>query len=165
MVFNSSNPSIFNSMHPEQKVFEKFIRNGQTLAIAESCTGGLMGALLKNIPGASTFFLLGVVAYDNAAKSRILGVPSALFKKYGAVSAPVAKVMAQGVRKILETDYGLGLTGIAGPGGASKDKPVGLVFIAVSKGSKTIVKKFLFKGTRLAIKKQAAQTALKMLAK
>ena len=77
----------------------------------------------------------------------------------------MARVMAQGVRKILKTDYGLSVTGIAGPGGATKTKPVGLVIIALSTGQKTIVKKFLFKGTRLAIKKKAAQAALKMLAK
>ena len=91
--------------------------------------------------------------------------PLPLLKKYGAVSAHVASIMAQGVRKILKTDYGLSVTGIAGPGGATKSKPVGLVFIALSTKQKTIVKKFLFKGTRLAIKNQACQTALKMLAK
>ena len=109
--------------------------------------------------------LLGIIAYDYAAKTKVLGVPSALLKKHGAVSSPVAGLMAQGVRKILKTDYGLSITGIAGPGGATKTKPVGLVFISVSTKQKTIVKKFLFKGTRLAIKKQAAQDALKMLAK
>jgi len=150
-------------MRLEKKVFKKFIQRAQTLAIAESCTGGLIGDRLTNIAGASAFFLLGIVAYDNAAKTKILGVPSAFLKKHGAVSAPVASALAQGVRKILKTDYGLSVTGIAGPAGASKGKPVGLVFIAVSTKQKTIVKKFLFKGTRLAIKKEAAQTALKML--
>jgi len=152
-------------MRLEQKVFNKFIKRAQTLGIAESCTGGLIGDRLTDIPGASTFFLLGIVAYDNAAKIKILGVPPGLIKKYGAVSSPVAKMMAQGVRKILKTSYGLSVTGIAGPGGATKNKPVGLVYIAISTSSKTIVKKFLFKGTRLAIKKEASQTALKMLAK
>ena len=165
MVFNSSNPSITNTMRLEQKVMEKFIERQETLAIAESCTGGLIGDHLTNIAGASTFFLLGVIAYDNAAKTRILGVPSTFFKKYGAVSPQVASVMAQGVRKILKTDYGLAVTGIAGPGGATKTKPVGLVFIALSSQQKTTVKRFFFKGTRLAIKSQAAQTDLKMLAK
>jgi len=152
-------------MQPEQKVFKKFTQRGQTLAIAESCTGGLIGDRLTNMPGASAFFLLGVIAYDNAAKTKILGVPSVLIKKHGAVSSPVAKAMAQGVRQILKTDFGLSVTGIAGPSGGSKDKPVGLVFIAVSTQQKTIVKKFLFEGNRLAIKNTAAQTALKMLAK
>ena len=152
-------------MRLEQKILKKFVQRSQTLAVAESCTGGLIGDRLTNIAGASAFFLLGIVAYDYAAKTKVLGVPSALLKKYGAVSSPVAKVMAQGVRKILKTDYGLSITGIAGPGGATKTKPVGLVFISVSTKQKTIVKKFLFKGTRLAIKKKASQTALKMLAK
>ena len=151
-------------MRLEQKIFKKFTQRAETLAIAESCTGGLIGDRLTNMAGSSTFFLLGIIAYDYAAKTKILGVPSALLKKHGAVSSPVARVMAQGVRKILKTDYGLSVTGIAGPGGATKTKPVGLVFISVSTKQKTIVKKFLFKGTRLAIKKQAAQAALKMLA-
>jgi nicotinamide-nucleotide amidase len=165
MLFYSSNSNILNTMRLEEKVFKKFTLNAKTLAIAESCTGGLIGDRLTNLPGASAFFLLGVVAYDNAAKSKILGVNPALFKKHGAVSLPVARAMAQGVRQILNTDYGVGVTGIAGPTGAGKNKPIGLVFIALSTVSKTIVKKFLFKGTRLAIKKQACQTALKMLAK
>lgn len=152
-------------MRFEQKVFEKFTQKAKTLAIAESCTGGLIGDHLTNIAGSSAFFLLGIIAYDNAAKTKILKVPPALLKKYGAVSRQAASAMAQGVRKILNTDVGLSVTGIAGPGGGSRAKPVGLVFIAVNTGPKTIVKKFLFKGTRLAIKKKAGQTALKMLAK
>jgi len=152
-------------MQLEQKVLKKFILGKKTLSLAESCTGGLIGDRLTNIAGASAFFWLGVIAYDNQAKTKILGVSPALINKYGAVSAPVAEAMAQGVRKILNTDYGLSVTGIAGPGGGSKEKPVGLVFIALSTKNNTLVKKFLFKGTRLAIKKVAAQTALKMLAK
>jgi nicotinamide-nucleotide amidase len=159
------NSNISNSMRLEQKVFNKFTKQAKTLGIAESCTGGLIGNRLTDIPGASVYFWLGIVAYDNAAKTKILGVPPALIKKHGAVSSPVAKVMAQGVRKILNTSYGLSVTGIAGPGGATRDKPVGLVFIAVSTASTTTVKKFLFKGNRLAIKNKACQTALKMLAK
>ena len=152
-------------MRLEQKVSKKFIQSELTLAVAESCTGGLIGDRLTNVPGASAFFLLGIIAYDYAAKTKLLGVPLPLLKKHGAVSRQVASSMAQGVRKILRTDYGLSITGIAGPGGATKAKPVGLVFIAVDTKQKTLVKKFLFKGTRLAIKKQASQTALKMLAK
>jgi nicotinamide-nucleotide amidase len=165
MIYKLHNSNIANSMRLEQKVFKKFTQRVETLAIAESCTGGLIGDRLTNMAGASAFFLLGIIAYDYAAKIKILGVPSALLKKHGAVSSPVARVMAQGVRKILKTDYGLSVTGIAGPGGATKNKPVGLVFISVSTKQKIIVKKFLFKGTRLTIKKEAAQAALKMLAK
>ena len=164
MILYIHNPNISNSMQPEQQVFKKFTTGKKTLAIAESCTGGLIGNKLTNLPGASAFFWLGVIAYDNAAKSKILKVSPHLLKKHGAVSAPVALAMAQGVRRILKTDYGLSVTGIAGPGGATKLKPVGLVFIGLSSSSKTLVKKYLFKGTRLAIKKHACQTALKMLA-
>lgn len=152
-------------MRLEQKILKNFIFNKKTLAMAESCTGGLIGDRLTNMAGASAYFYLGIIAYDNAAKTKILKVPLSLLKKQGAVSAPVASVMAQNVRKILKTDYGLSVTGIAGPGGGSKNKPVGLVFMALSTKAKTTVKKFLFKGTRLAIKRQACQSALKMLAK
>jgi nicotinamide-nucleotide amidase len=152
-------------MRLELKVFKKFTRKALTLSVAESCTGGLIGHTLTNIPGASAFFLLGIVAYDNAAKTKILGVSPALIKKHGAVSKPVAAAMARGVRKILKTDYGLAVTGIAGPTGAVKGKPVGLVFIALNRGAKTTVKKFTFKGPRLAVKNAALKEALKTLAK
>lgn len=155
MVFKIHNPNIINSMHLGKK----------TLAVAESCTGGLIGHQLTNIAGASAYFLLGIIAYDNKAKIKLLSVSPVIIKKHGAVSAPVAAAMSKGVRKILGTDYGLSVTGIAGPGGGSITKPVGLVFISLSSRKKTIVKKFLFKGTRISIKKQAAETALKMLAK
>ena len=152
-------------MQLEEKILKKFTKAQKTLSVAESCTGGLISDRLTNIPGASAFFLLGIIAYDNAAKTKILTVPDILLKKHGAVSKEVAIAMATHVRKLLKTDYGLSVTGIAGPGGGSKPKPVGLVFIALSTTSKTIVKKSIFKGNRLAIKNQALQTALKMLAK
>lgn len=165
MIIEFHNPNITNSMRLEQKVFQKFMLKPKTLAIAESCTGGLVSHLLTNMAGSSQFFKLGIIAYANCAKTKILKVPPDLLKKHGAVSKPVAEAMARGVRQILNTDYGLSITGIAGPSGGSKAKPIGLVFIAVSRRQKTIVKKCLFKGSRLSIKQQAAQTALKMLAK
>jgi len=165
MVFKFPNSNIFNTMRLEEKILKKFIKANKTLALAESCTGGLIGDHLTNIPGASAYFLVGIIAYDYAAKTKILGVPKSILMKYGAVSKEVATIMAQGVRKILNTDYGLSVTGIAGPGGATDQKPVGLVFIGLSTKNKTIVKKFLFKGSRLSIKNQTCQTALKMLAK
>ncbi|MDE2009792.1 MAG: nicotinamide-nucleotide amidohydrolase family protein [Candidatus Omnitrophica bacterium] len=152
-------------MRLEKKVFGKFTRGRKTLSLAESCTGGLIAERLTNVAGSSAYFLSDVIAYDNAAKTGILGVPKAIIKKYGAVSRQVACAMAEGARKILKADVALSTTGIAGPGGGSQAKPVGLVFIAVSTRQKTLVKKFLFKGTRLGIKKQAAETALKILAK
>ena len=119
----------------EEKILKKFIKHQQTLSLAESCTGGLIGHHLTNVPGASTYFLLGIVAYDYAAKTKLLGVPP----------------------KTL-------LIGIAGPGGATAHKKVGLVYIALASQEKTIVQQCQFKGSRLAIKKQTCQTALKMLA-
>jgi PncC family amidohydrolase len=165
MVDKFHNPNITNSMRIEQKVSQQFMNSSKTLSLAESCTGGLISHLLTNIAGSSQFFMLGIIAYDNAAKTKILKVSPTLLRKHGAVSKPVAAAMALGVRKILKTDCGLSITGIAGPSGGSKNKPVGLVFIAVSRPTKTIVRKFLFKGSRMSIKKQAAQSALKMLAK
>jgi len=165
MDHNISNSNIPNSMRLEEKILKKFTKAGQNLAIAESCTGGLIGNRLTDIPGASAYFFLGIAAYDNAAKTRILGVSPSLIKKHGAVSAQTASAMAIGVRKLLKTSVGLSVTGIAGPGGATIGKPVGLVYIALSNPARTIVKKFLFKGSRVDIKKQAADTALKMLAK
>ncbi len=150
-------------MRLEQKIAKLLIKHKHTLAVAESCTGGLLADRLTNIPGSSAFFWLGIVAYDNAAKTKVLRVSPALLKKHGAVSAPVAKAMAQHVRQILNTHFGIGITGIAGPGGGTKIKPVGLTFIAVSNGQKTLVKKFCYTGTRISIKRQAAQQALTLL--
>ena len=150
-------------MRLEKKIAEILLRQKQTLATAESCTGGLLAHTLTNIPGSSGFFLLGVVAYSNAAKTEILKVPVSLIKKYGAVSGPVAKHMAVGARKIFNTDYGIGITGIAGPGGGTKRKPVGLTYIAVSNPRKTLVQKFYFKRTRMGNKQQAARASLRIL--
>ncbi|MBF0510699.1 MAG: CinA family protein [Candidatus Omnitrophica bacterium] len=149
----------------EQKIFKKFTQRGQTLSLAESCTGGLIAHSLTNRPGSSQYFLLGIIAYDNRTKTKILKVPASILKKHGAVSFQTASLMAQGVRQILKTSHGLSITGIAGPGGGTPQKPVGLVFISLSTQNKTIVKRHLFKGSRLAIKKEACKTALKMLAK
>lgn len=149
----------------EQKVAKALTRRGRTLSIAESCTGGLLANRLTNIPGSSLFFTLGIIAYANAAKARLLKVPPSILAKYGAVSSPVAKKMANGVRKVSKTDFGIGITGIAGPTGETKNKPIGLVYIAIS-SRKTIESfRFVFKGTRAMIKKQAASQALRLLLK
>ena len=152
-------------MPSKQKIARILLIKGQTLSIAESCTGGLLANQLTNISGSSAFFWLGIIAYDNKAKVKILKIPPSIIKKHGAVSLPVAKLMAQNVRKILNTDFGIGITGIAGPKGGTKDKPVGLVFIAVASKKEEILEKCHFKGSRLSIKAQAAQKALKMLLK
>lgn len=158
------NPSILNVMQLETTVFRKFTAAGRTLSVAESCTGGLICERLTNVPGASSYFLMGIVAYDNLTKVKVLKVPGHLLKRHGSVSAEVACAMARRVRLMIKADCGLSVTGIAGPGGGSRQKPVGLVFLALSVKGRTTVKKCIFQGSRLAIRRRAAETALKMLA-
>ncbi len=152
-------------MRAEQKLSKILLNKGQTIALAESCTGGLLANRFTNIPGSSLFFWLGIIAYDNKAKVNLLKISPNIIKKHGAVSLPVAKLMAQNVRKILNTDFGIGITGIAGPTGGSKNKPVGLVFIALANKQKTILSQCHFKGSRISIKTQAVNKALEMLIK
>ena len=134
-----------------------------TLSIAESCTGGLVSDLITNVAGSSDYFEGGIISYSNLAKTEHLGVPPDSIRKHGAVSSVVAISMAEGVRKAFHTSFGVSITGIAGPGGGSRKKPVGLVFIAVSDGKKTFVKKETLKGTRREIKKESARRSLKSL--
>lgn len=134
-----------------------------TVACAESCTGGLIAALLTDIPGSSEYFLQGIVAYSNAAKIRFLNVQEETIRKYGAVSEETAYEMATGMRKVAGTDIGLSITGIAGPGGATETKPVGLVYIGVAMPEQTSVYKYIFSGDRAGIRMRAAKTALDLL--
>jgi len=135
----------------------------KTLACAESCTGGLLGHRMTNVPGSSDYFLGSVVSYSNKAKTVFLGVPSALIKKHGAVSSQAARAMAQGVRKKSGADYGLGITGIAGPAGGTLRKPVGLVYIALARGKSAKIVRNIFFGTRDQVKFQSTQKALDLL--
>ena len=135
----------------------------KTIAVAESCTGGLVSDKFTNIPGISEFFLEGVVAYSNRAKVNTLGVPEKLIIKHGAVSPHVARAMAEGIKKRASADIGVGITGIAGPAGATKEKPVGLVYIAVAVDNDVEVKECRFKGSRIDIKTFSANTALNMV--
>ena len=135
----------------------------RTVAVAESCTGGLVGHLLTNVAGSSTAFLGGVLAYSNAAKVRDLGVSPDDLARHGAVSAEVAREMADGVRVRFGSDYGIGVTGIAGPDGGTDRKPVGLVFVAVSWSGGGSVREFRFAGPRAIIKQLGAQAALDQL--
>ena len=134
-----------------------------TISVAESCTGGLLGALITNISGSSEYFERGVVTYSNRAKTELLGVPADLIERHGAVSTQVAAAMAQGIRQTAKTDIGVSITGIAGPGGGSEQKPVGLVYIglATSQGVRTVEHRFL--GDREQVRIRASQMALDMV--
>jgi nicotinamide-nucleotide amidase len=147
----------------EEIVGLKLSVGGYTLAVAESCTGGLIAERLTNVPGSSKYFIEGVVAYSNESKTRTLGVEPKLLLKHGAVSAEVAEAMAEGVRARARTDYGLSVTGIAGPDGGTKDKPVGLVYIALADDVQTKSRKLKLPGDRNLIRWRASQTALDML--
>ena len=150
-------------MRLEQKIAETLIRDKKTIGIAESCTGGLLTHRLTNISGSSRFLMATVVSYSDESKKKILKVPSVLIKKHGAVSLPVAKRMAQGIRRLLKTDFGISITGIAGPTGGTPQKPLGLTFIGIAGGTKIICEKNIFKGTRLQVKEQAATRAMRLL--
>jgi nicotinamide-nucleotide amidase len=142
-----------------------FKEKRKTVACAESCTGGLLGHRLTNVPGSSAYFLESVVAYSNAAKTRRLGVPRALLEKHGAVSAATARAMAFGVRKTARSDIGLSVTGIAGPGGGSARKPAGLVYIGLAHERGVTAYRHLFFGGRSQVKFQSSQRALDVLRK
>lgn len=136
---------------------------GWRIATAESCTGGLISHIITNMPGCSDYFDRGYVCYSNQAKEDMLGVPASMVAEHGAVSAQVALAMAQGARKRAGVDLAIAVTGIAGPGGGSAAKPVGLVYIAVSGQDGNEVKRFHFDGGRLEIKEKTAAAALEML--
>ncbi|PIP20526.1 MAG: competence protein ComA, partial [Candidatus Omnitrophica bacterium CG23_combo_of_CG06-09_8_20_14_all_40_11] len=115
------------------------------------------------IPGSSQYFILGMVAYSNQAKKNILKIPANIIAEKGGVSKNVAKLLAKSVKSMAKTDFGIGVTGIAGPGGGSKEKPVGTVFIAIDTENKKICKKFNFSGSRLNVRKKTALKALELL--
>ena len=151
-------------MSLEQKVAQLLINKKKRLAIAESCTGGLLSNRLTNIPGSSAYLKLGVIAYSNEAKIKLLKIPPDLIKKHGAVSVEIACTMAGRVRGLLKTDFGVAITGIAGPSGATRRKPIGLTFIAVNTPVESLCVQYVFQGTRTSIKTQAANAALQLLA-
>lgn len=134
-----------------------------SLALAESCSGGLIANRVTNIPGSSEVFLAGVVSYSNEAKAEILGVPWELITTHGAVSAEVALAMAAGAKKITNADIAVSATGIAGPGGGTPEKPVGLVYLAIDTPNGARVERNLFRGGRLDVKYRTSQTALNMI--
>ncbi|GAB5471773.1 MAG: hypothetical protein Kilf2KO_48030 [Rhodospirillales bacterium] len=145
-------------------LLERYRRAGLTLATAESCTGGLIAACLTEVPGSSAVVERGFVTYSNAAKQELLGVAPGLLRDKGAVSAEVAEAMAEGALHRSPADRAVSVTGIAGPGGATPSKPVGLVFLAVArKGGATRVEKRIFPGSRAAVRLASLELALALL--
>ena len=140
-------------------------KNNLTLAVAESCTGGMISKLLTDVPGSSSYFIGSAVCYSNRLKTMLAGVPEEIIAEHGAVSPETASAMAKGIRKSTGADIGLGITGIAGPGGGTPDKPVGLVYIAVDGSHGTIVKKNIFAGQRDGIRQRSSLTALNEIRK
>ncbi len=147
----------------ELELGELFTKNKITLATAESCTGGLIGHRITNVPGSSKYFERGVIVYSNDAKIALLKIPAETLERYGAVSPETARAMADGIKALAQTDLGLAVTGIAGPSGGTADKPVGLVYIALATAEGTESQEFRFEGTRDAIKAQTADAALEMV--
>lgn len=153
----------------DQKPLEAIIgellrRQGLRLAVAESCTGGLIGHLITNIPGSSTYYMGSVTAYAYEAKVRLLGVRWETLEKYGAVSKETVLEMAYGVRHALAADIGLSISGIAGPGGGTPEKPVGLTWIGLSAHGVDEAWSHMWPGNRLQVKEQSARQALRLLA-
>jgi nicotinamide-nucleotide amidase len=135
----------------------------KTLAVAESCTGGLIGHRLTNVPGSSDYLLGSLVAYHDHVKIALLGVPADTIATYGAVSAETARAMAEGARRLCAADIGLSVTGIAGPTGATPSKPIGLTYLGLAHSGGTLAEERRLGGDRLLVKERAAQTALFLL--
>ncbi|MBI2528010.1 MAG: nicotinamide-nucleotide amidohydrolase family protein [Candidatus Rokubacteria bacterium] len=144
----------------EQALGSLLVARGLTLSVAESCTGGLLASRLTDVPGSSRYFDRGVIVYSNEAKEELLGVPRALLRAHGAVSAPVAEAMVRGICTASKSPCGLAVTGIAGPDGGTPEKPVGTVFIAVASPAAVEVSRFRFAGSRGAVKWRSSQAAL-----
>ena len=147
----------------EDIVCKLLLEKNLTISTAESCTGGLVSATLINYAGVSSVFMEGCVTYSNEAKINRLGVKKETLDKFGAVSEETAREMAKGIANNFKTNIGLSTTGIAGPGGGSNEKPVGLVYIGIYINGKTIVKKFIFDGNRQEIRLKATNTILNEL--
>ncbi|MDD5408561.1 MAG: CinA family protein [Candidatus Omnitrophica bacterium] len=145
------------------EIHNQLLSQKKTIAVAESCTGGLLCVELTKNPGASAYFLLGVVAYSNNSKNKILQIPAKFISRYGAVSRQIAISMAENIRKKTKADLGISITGIAGPGGSTVNKPVGTVFICLSAKKKNTCRLFYLRGNRRDIRNKATQEALRLL--
>jgi PncC family amidohydrolase len=146
-----------------EQLHEACLRLGLTVATAESCTGGLVASAITDVSGSSGYFRGGVVSYSNDAKIALLGVPQALLEAHGAVSAQAARAMALGAQARLSADLAVSVTGVAGPGGGSASKPVGLTYVAVADATGVDVRRFAWAGDRLGNKEASARAALELL--
>ena len=146
-----------------KKIIEKLKQSKLTLSVADSCTGGLISKIITDFPGASKFFLYCVVSYNDESKKEILKVKEEVLKKYGAVSKEVASAMLEGVNKILNTDISISITGIAGPTGGTREKPIGTVYIGIKFKNEIKVHKFNFNGNRIVIRKKIAYMVFQLL--
>jgi PncC family amidohydrolase len=147
----------------EEEIGALLVTRGLTLVTAESCTGGLVAHRITDVPGSSAYFLGGFVAYANEAKEEILGVRHETLLAHGAVSEETALEMARGARQRLGADLGISTTGIAGPAGGTPDKPVGLVYVALSASRVELCQRYVWQGDRLSNKEQSAEAALQLL--
>ena len=147
-----------------QLLHKKLIKKKLTISVAESCTGGLLAHNLTKLANSSKYFQMGLITYSNQAKIEILNVNKKIINKYGAVSKECCKSMVQNLSKISKSKINISITGIAGPGGGSKDKPIGLVYIGMKKGNKIIIKENKFKSkNRFLIQKATVKTSLKII--
>ncbi len=150
-------------MNVAERLVQKLSEAGLTCATAESCTGGGVGSAITGVPGSSSVFWGGVISYDNSVKRDVLGVPQKVLEEKGAVSSECAAAMSMGVRRLMNTDIAVSVTGIAGPGGATAEKPVGLVWFGIASGNDVRTERCVFKGDRSAVRAAAVDHALNLL--
>ncbi len=151
-------------MKLSKKIVKLLIKKKNRISFAESCTGGLLSSVITSISGSSKVFTLGLVTYSNSAKINVLKVPKKIIAKHGAVSYETCLSMVKNLNRISKTNISVSITGIAGPKGGTKQKPVGLVFIGIKKGNKTFVKKYLFKNKKRSfIQKATVNKALNLI--
>ena len=150
-----------NTLQPARRLGALLLKNKLTIATAESCTGGLVGGAITAIAGSSAYYAGGVIAYDNRIKRDLLKVPGGLLRKYGAVSGQTAAAMARGARRMFKTDCAVAVSGVAGPGGGTKEKPVGLVYIGIARGKLCRSIKCRFTGNRRQVREKTVERALR----
>ena len=151
------------SLNISQRLGKILVKKSMTLAVAESCTGGMVGGVITAVPGSSRYFAGGVIAYDDRIKRRVLKVPRSLLRRHGAVSGQTVIAMARGVKRLFKTDCAIAVSGVAGPGGGTKEKPVGLVVIAGAVKNIVRVFEIRIKGNREQVRRKTVEESLKLL--